>query len=165
LEKEYAKKGNIALGQMRDLVPEVENIYQHKSSMFTIRYVENRTSNIAVSDEYKVSNKKIRYYNINALDKVKFHNNTSEMLYSDYLILRLKNSKLSSYAMKLEGKLRQEKESRRSWKTQVERLESEGPQGLNSSLDEKEKLIQSLKKKLKMSATEHPQTTKLLSLE
>jgi hypothetical protein len=44
-------------------------------------------------------------------------------------------------------------------------LESEGPQGLKSSLDEKDKLIQSLKKKLKISATEHPQTTELVSLE
>jgi len=32
-------------------------------------------------------------------------------------------------------------------------------------LDEKEILIQNLKKKLKMSTTKHPQTTKLVSLE
>jgi hypothetical protein len=44
-------------------------------------------------------------------------------------------------------------------------LESEGPQGVKSSLDEKEKMIQSLKKKLKMSATEHAQTIELDSLE
>jgi hypothetical protein len=44
-------------------------------------------------------------------------------------------------------------------------LEAEAPQGLKSSLDEKDKLIQSLKKKLKMSGTEHPKTTKLVSLE
>ena len=61
--------------------------------------------------------------------------------------------------MKLEGQLRQEKASSRAWQTQIKRLEAEGPQGLKSSLDEKDKLIQSLKKKLKMSATKHPQTT------
>jgi hypothetical protein len=159
LEKQYAEKGNIALGEMRDLVPEVENISQHKSSLFTVRDVEKRTFNIAVADEDKVSEIKIRYDNISAPDKVKFHKHTSDMLYSDYLSLSLKNSKLSSYAMKLEGQLRQEKASSRAWQTQVKRLESEGPQGLKSSLDEKDKLIQSLKKKLKMSATEHPQTT------
>jgi hypothetical protein len=159
LAKQYAEKGNIALGEMRDLVPEVENISQHKYSLFTVRDVEKRTFNIAVADEDKVSEIKIRYDNISAPDKVKFHKNTSDMLYSDYLSLSLKNSKLSSYAMKLEGKLRQEKSSSRAWQTQVKRLESEGPQGVKSSLDEKDKLIQSLKKKLKMSATEHPQTT------
>ena len=67
--------------------------------------------------------------------------------------------------MKLEGQLRQEKASSRAWQTQVKSLESEGPQGLKSSLDEKDKLIQSLKKKLKMPATEHPQTTELVPLE
>jgi hypothetical protein len=36
---------------------------------------------------------------------------------------------------------------------------------VKSSLNEKDKLIQILKKKLKMSSTEHPQTTELVSLE
>jgi hypothetical protein len=44
-------------------------------------------------------------------------------------------------------------------------LESECPQGLKSSLDEKDKLIQSLKKNLKMSTIEHPQPTESVSLE
>ena len=58
---------------------------------------------------------KIGYANISALEKVKFHRNTSDMLYSDYLSLSLKNSKLSSYAIKLEGRLRDEKASKRAW--------------------------------------------------
>jgi hypothetical protein len=148
LEKQYAEKGNMAMGEMRDLVPEVENISQHKSSLFTVRDIEKRTFNIAVADEDKVSEIKIRYDNISAPDKVKFHRNTSDMLYSDYLSLSLKNSKLSSYAMKLEGKLRQEKASNRAWQTQVKRLESEGPQGVKSSLDEKDKLIQSFEEEI-----------------
>jgi len=61
--------------------------------------------------------------------------------------------------------LRQEKEYNGAWKTQVKRLEYEGPQGVIASLDEKDKLIQSMKKKLKMSSTKHPQTTELVSLE
>jgi len=85
LEKQHVEKGNIALGEMRYLVLEVETISQHKSSLFTIRDVENRTFNIAVAYEDKVFEIKIRYDNIIALDKVKFHKNTSDMLYSDYL--------------------------------------------------------------------------------
>jgi hypothetical protein len=63
--------------------------------------------------------------------------------------LSLKNSKLSTYEIKLEGKLRKEKSSNRAWKTQVKRLEYEGPHGVKSSLYEKDKLIQNLKKKRK----------------
>jgi hypothetical protein len=44
-------------------------------------------------------------------------------------------------------------------------LESEGRQGVKASLDEKENMIQSLKKTLKIPSTEHPQTTELASLE
>jgi hypothetical protein len=87
------------------------------------------------------------------------------MLYFDYLSLSLNNSKLSPYAMKLEGNMRQEKSSSRAWKTQVKRMEFEGPLGVKSSLDEEDKLIQILKKKLKMSTTKNPKTTKLVSLE
>jgi polyhydroxyalkanoate synthesis regulator phasin len=118
LAKQYVEKGDIALGEMRDLVPEVENISQHKSSLFTVRDVEKRTFNIAVADEDKVSEIKIIYDNISAPDKVKFHKHISDMLYYDYLSLSMKNSKISSYAMKLEGQLRQEKASSRAWQTQ-----------------------------------------------
>jgi hypothetical protein len=165
LEKQYAEKGNIALGEIKDLFPEVETISQHKSSLFTVRDVEKKTFNITVAEEDKVFEIKIKYDNISSPDKVKFHRKTSDMLYSDYLSLNLKNSKLSSYAEKLERQLRQEKASNKSWQTQVKRLESEGSQGVKSSLDEKDKIIQSLKKRLKMPATEHPQTIELVVLE
>jgi hypothetical protein len=115
LEKQYVEKGNMAMSEMRELVPEVEKLSQHKYSLFTVRDIEKRNFNIAFADEEKVSEIKIRYDNINALDKVKFHSNTSDMLYSDYLSLILKNSKLSSYAIKLEGRLREEKASKRAW--------------------------------------------------
>jgi hypothetical protein len=68
---------------MRELVPEVENISQHKPSIFTVRDIEKRTFTIAVADEDKVSEINIKYDNISAPDKVKFHMNTSDMLYLD----------------------------------------------------------------------------------
>ena len=87
---------------MRDLIPEVENISQNKSSLFIVREIEKRTFNIAVADEDKVYEINIRYDNISAPDKFKFHRHESDMLYSNYLSLILKNSKLSSHMMKLE---------------------------------------------------------------
>jgi chromosome segregation ATPase len=44
-------------------------------------------------------------------------------------------------------------------------LESEDPQGVKASLDEKDKMIQSLKKKLKMPSTDHPHKIELTSLD
>ena len=125
--KQYAEKGNLAMSEMRELIPKVEKISQHKSSLFTVRAVEKKTFNIVVVDEDKVSEIKLKYENISAPNKGKFHRNTSDMLYSEYLGLILKNSKLSTYAIKLEGQLRQEKASNKAWKTQVKRLKSECP--------------------------------------
>jgi polyhydroxyalkanoate synthesis regulator phasin len=127
LAKQYVEKGNLAMSEMRELIHEVENISQHKYSFFTVKDIEKKTFNIAFSDEDKVSEIKLKYENISAPDKVKFHRNTSDMMYSDYLGLSLKNSKFSTYAIKLEWKLRQEKASSRAWKNQVKRLEYEGP--------------------------------------
>jgi hypothetical protein len=96
---------------------------------------------IAIEDDDKVSEIKMHYENIGAPDKVKFHTNASDMLYSDYLRLSLKVSRLTTHALKLDGQLKQEKASNKSWQTQVKILESEGPQGVKASLDEKDKII------------------------
>ena len=150
---------------IRDLLPELENISQHKTSMFSIRDVERKTFNIEIHDDDKVSEIKMHYENIGAPDNVKFHKNASDMLYSNYLSLSLKVSILTTHALKLDGKLKQEKASSKAWQTQVKILDSEGPQRVKDSLDEKDKIIQGLKKKLKMSPTEHPQVVELAALE
>jgi hypothetical protein len=82
LAKKYVEKGNLDKREMRELIPEVENISQHKSSLFIVRDIEKRTFNIAVADEDKVSEIKLKYDNTSARDKVDFHISTSDMLYS-----------------------------------------------------------------------------------
>lgn len=63
----------MALGEIRDLFPEVEKVSQQKTSLFVVRDIESKIFNIAVAEEDKVSEIKIKYDNISALDKVKFH--------------------------------------------------------------------------------------------
>jgi hypothetical protein len=145
LMNQYVVKGSTANIEIRYLFPEVEKISQHKASMFSVRDMERKTFNIAIADDDKVSEIKMHYENIGAPNKVKFHRNASDMLYSDYLSLSLRVSRLTTHALKLDGQLKQEKESSKAWQTQAKRLESEGPQGVKAYLDEKEKIIQSLK--------------------
>jgi hypothetical protein len=149
----------MANSEIRDLFSKVEKISQHKDSLFSVRNMERNTFNIAIADDDKVSKIKMYYENIGAPDKVKFHRNASDMLYSEYLTLSLRVSRLTTHALKLDGQLKQEKASSKAWQTQLKILESEGHQGVKASLDEKEKIIQSLKKKLNMSSIEHPQTS------
>jgi hypothetical protein len=165
LVNQYAVKGSMENSEIRDLLPEVEKNSQHKAFVLSVRDVERKIFNKAVADDDKVSEIKMHYENIGAPDKVKFHGNFSDMLFLDYLRLGLKVARLTTHALKLDGQLKQEKESNKAWMKHVKRLDSEGPQGVKSSLDEKDKMIQILKKRLKISPIDHPQTTKLVSLE
>jgi hypothetical protein len=81
LTKHDAEKGNLAMNEMRELIPEVENISHHKSSLFKVRDIEKKTFNIVVADEDKVSEIKIKYENIISPYKVKFHMKTNDMMY------------------------------------------------------------------------------------
>jgi hypothetical protein len=93
----------MANSEIRDLLPEVERISQHKYSLFSIRDVERKTLNIAMEDEDKVSEIKLNYENMGAPDKVKFYRNSSDMLYPDYPSLSLRVSRLTTHAIKLDG--------------------------------------------------------------
>jgi hypothetical protein len=68
--------------------------------------VEKKTFNIVVVDDDKFSEIKMHYENISTLDKVKFHRNISDMLYSDYLSLALKVARLKTYTSKLDRQLK-----------------------------------------------------------
>ena len=108
---QYDVKGSMANSEIRDLLPEVEKTSQLKASLLSVRDVEKKTFNIAVVDDDKVYEFKMHYENIGARDKVKCHRNSSDMLYSEYLSLGLRVSRLTTHALKLDGQLKQEKES------------------------------------------------------
>jgi hypothetical protein len=86
----------VDLGEMRDLFPGVEKFSKQKASLFVVRDTENKNFNIVVAYVDKVSEIKIKYDNISAPDKVQFHKQANDLLYSDYLSLNLKNSKMTS---------------------------------------------------------------------
>ena len=92
--------------EIRDMLPEVEKISQHKTSFLSITNVEIKTFNITVADDDKVSEIKMHYENIVSPDKVKLHKNVSDMLYSDYLSLGLRVARLTTHALKLDGQLK-----------------------------------------------------------
>jgi hypothetical protein len=115
LMNQYVVKGSIENNEIRYLLPKVERTSHHKASLLSVRDVEKKTFNIAVADDDKVSEIKMHYENIVAPNKEKFHRNVSDMLYYDYLSLTLKVAILTTYASKLDAKLKQEKVSRKAW--------------------------------------------------
>jgi hypothetical protein len=111
LVNQYVVKGSMANSEIRYMCPEVEKISQQKDSLFSITDVERNTFDIEMVDDDKVSEIKMHYENIGAPKKVKLHMNVNDMLYSDYLILGLRVSRLTAHALKLDGQLEEEKAS------------------------------------------------------
>ena len=75
--------------------------------------------------------------------------------------------------VQLEGKLKKERAVNRGWKAKIKKLEDdiitvgEDPKNIhpvNKILDDKEKTIQALKKKLKIPGTKHVHIEELVSL-
>ena len=87
------------------------------------------------------------------------------MLYYDLLHMSLNKNKLQNKVDILEKQLKKEKVMSRSWQTQVKTYENEliavgvqpkEKQSIKKLLDEKEKVIKSLNKQLKIPFTDHP---------
>jgi len=79
LARKYVVKGSPTMSEIKELMPEVENIYKHRSSMFSVRDIEKKTLNITIADDDKVFEVKLHYENISAPNKVKLHRNISEI--------------------------------------------------------------------------------------
>ena len=92
------------------------------------------------------------------LDKIDFHKQTSDIMYNDLLQSILSTKKMEAKIGQLEWKLKQEMESNKGWKTELKKLEvdlivvTKNPKNvhpLRKLLDDKDKKIEELKKKLK----------------
>ena len=114
---------------------------------------------------------KIQMDKVNIPDKILFHDQTNEMLYYDLLHMSLNKNKFENKVDRLEKQLKKEKVMSRSWQTQVKTYENEliavgvqpkEKQLVKKLLDEKEKVIKSLKKQLKNPVKDHPQTEELV---
>ena len=109
---------------------------------------------------------------IDVPEKINFHKQASEVLYSDLLKSYLNKSKLESRVAKLEEQVKREKVASKGWKVDVKKLEvdlvSQGSKDNESKatkklLDEKDKQIENMQKKLKFSSIGHPQIEEILA--
>ena len=153
---------------------EVRKASPNKLSLLTIKEPTKNDLNIALEEEEKVAEMKLRMDKISVLDKIHFRMQTIEVLYHDLLQLILSNKKIDAKVTKLEEQLKKEKAMGKAWKTKIKKLEADLMEtGVNSDsqksvkklLEEKDKMMTSLKKQLKIPATDHPQIEELISFQ
>ena len=95
------------------------------SSLLTVREKDSNTLKIAIDDQVEGSQVWIQMDNIAIPNKINFHKQVSEVLYSDLLKSYLKKSKLEIKVAKLEEQVKREKVSSKGWKVQVKKLEND----------------------------------------
>ena len=126
---------------------------------------------IATSDATGVSQVKLQMDQVGIPDKVNFHKQALEILYSDLLKSYLSKIKLEERVSKMEEQIKREKAAYKGWKTQAKKLEGDLINAVSTMadkkankklLDEKDKLIESLQKKLKGTPAKHPQTEEII---
>ena len=174
LVKDFTDKRSKAVDENVNLMQQIRRTVPTKSTLLAVREAEGNIFRIATSDATGVSQVKLQMDQVGIPDKVNFHKQASEILYSDLLKSYLSKIKLEEKVSKLEDQIRREKAASKGWRTQAKKLESDliGA-GLSTSdkkankklLDEKDKLIESLQKKLKGTPAEHPQTEEIVVIQ
>lgn len=172
--QQYTKKRDLNLSENQKKVKDVRKASPNKLSLLTIKESTKNVLNIALGEEEKVAEMKLRMDEISVLDKIHFHRQTSEVLYQDLLQSILSNKKLESKVIKLKEQLKKKKAMGKAWQTQIKKLEADlmemGVKPNNQNpvkklLEEKDKTISSLRKQFKIPVAYHPQTKKLLTLQ
>ena len=108
------------------------------------------------------------------LDKINFHKQASEVLYSDLLKAYLNKIKLENKMVKLEEQMKRERAAPKGWKVQVKKLEADlvaqeskagDKKATKKMVEDKGKQIEALQKKMKLSIIDHPQTREILVIQ
>ena len=169
--KDFTDKRNKVVDENYKIMQQIRRSISNKSTLLAVRESEGNVFRIATTDVIGVSQVKLQMDQVGILDKVNCHKQASEVLYLDLLKSYLRKIKLEEKVSNLEEQVKREKVASKGWKTQAKKLESDlissssTPADKKSSkklLDEKDKLIVSLQKKLKGTPTEHPQTEEIV---
>ena len=156
------------------IMQQIRRTVSNKSTLLAVRESEGNVFRIATTDATDVSQVKLQMDQVGIPDKVNFHKQASEILYSDLLKSYLSKIKLEERVSKMEEQIKREKVASKGWKTQAKKLEGDlinlgstttDKKTNKKLLDEKDKLIESLQKKLKGTPAEHPQTKEIIVIQ
>lgn len=144
------------------------------TSLLTIKEMDSSILRITTNDQEQVSQVRIQMENIGIPNKINFHKQATNILYSDLLEYYLNENKLEAKLVKLEEHIKREKVASKWWKVQVKKLEIDlvnlgsKPNENKSNkkiIDEKYKLIESLQKNLKGYVIDDPQIEEIMVIQ
>ena len=142
--------------------------------MIVVKEKDSKVFRIVVIDNSQVNQVKIQMEKIAIPEKINFYRQASEVLYSDLIKSYLNKQKMEEKMESLKQQNNRLKASAQAWKGQVKQLEADllaktsdanRKKEMKKLLNEKGRLIEELKKKLKLEPTDHPHTREFMSLQ
>ena len=104
--KQYIDKRNLTLEENQKLMAEARKYALEKASLITVKEPMGDALNIVVVEKNKVVEFQIRMDKVNVPDKIHFHRQSSEVIYSKVINSSLANNKLEIKVGKTEEQLR-----------------------------------------------------------
>ena len=102
LIKNFTEERNKSANENYKLMQQIRKVVPDKSSLLAVREAEGNIFRIATGDKEGISQVKIQMDQVGIPDKVNFHKQASEILYSDLLNSYLSKTKLEEKVIKLE---------------------------------------------------------------
>ena len=102
LVKYFTNERNKSANDNYKLMREIRKTVPGKSPLLAVREANNNVFRIATNDKEGVSQVRIQMDKVGLLDKINFHKQASEILYSDLLKSYLSNTKLEEKVIKIE---------------------------------------------------------------
>jgi len=174
LKMEYLEKRKQSFEKIFKYLPQARESESSKVQLQSVRDPESNILKLVVTSGKKASEIKIYLDQVSLLDKISFHKQSSDILYAELLQLAINHSKALTKIDKLELRLKQEKTASKSHQKHIKSLESDlvtevsdqkDAKALQKLLDNKDKLINELKEKLKIPPTQVLQTLELAEVE
>ena len=137
LVKDFTEKRNYVVEENFTLMQQIRRTVPSKSTLLAVREAEGNVFRIATSDVTGVSQVKLQMDQVGIPDKVNFHRQASEILYSDLLKSYLSKIKLEEKVGKMEEQIKREKAASKGWKTQAKKLENDLISAGSSTSDKK----------------------------
>ena len=150
---------------------EIRNSILGKSPLLVVREAKSNVFRIATNDKDGVSQVRIQMNQARLPDRINFYKQDLEILYSDLLKSYLSKNKSEEKVIKLQEQIKREKVASKGWKTRVQKLEVYlvnlgsmiAEKKSNKKLvEEKDKFIESLQKKIKGDVSDHPQAKEIM---
>ena len=123
--KKFSEERNLSAEENFKVMQEVRKNTYTSSSLLIVRERDSNTIRIAIDDKVEGSPVRIQMHNISILDKINFHKQVSEVLYSNLLKYYLNKTKWESKVVKLEEQVKRQKDASKGWKVQVKNIEND----------------------------------------